>query len=201
MENKDAVNALKDIRDMMEKSTKCLSLSGLSGIFMGIYALAGAWAVHYMLNQRESWNEWELKGIIVEIALLVLALAVGTAAILSEKRAKTSGQSIFNKTARRMHADLFIHLIPGGVLSIAMGLSNHTGYITSVMLLFYGLALISAAKYTFKDIKYLGYCILILGCINCFLTTYSLLCWSIGFGVCHIIYGAVMYFKYDRKKA
>ncbi len=99
-----------------------------------------------------------------------------------------------------MHLDLFTHLFPAGILSIAMAFSNHTQYITSVMLLFYGLSLISVAKYTFKDIFYMGWCILALGLFNSFLTQYSLIFWSLGFGLSHIVYGTVMYFKYDRKQ-
>ncbi|MDR2475649.1 MAG: hypothetical protein LBD45_07300 [Bacteroidales bacterium] len=201
MKNEEALDTLKDIRQMMEKSTKCLSLSGLSGIFIGIYAIAGAYGIQQYLNDSGLRSVGLLEQYIFGIALAVLVLSILTAFALSEWRARKSGQSIFNKTARKMLTDLFIHLLPGGALSIAMGLSAHTEFITSVMLICYGLALISAAKFTFKNVLYLGYSLLTLGVINCFFTGYSLLLWTVGFGVLHIIYGVVMYFKYDSQTA
>jgi len=57
--------------------------------------------------------------------------------------------------------------------------------------------LVSASKYTLHDIFYLGIAEIVLGIIALFLAKYNLICWSIGFGVLHIIYCSVMYFKYD----
>lgn len=202
MENKEALDTLKDIKGMMEKSTKCLSLSRFSGIFVGCYALIGSAAVYY-LSEKDPFvwgTDIDTRNkIIALIAFGVLVLSILTAAFLSERKAKKSGDSIFSKPAKKIHKNMFICLLPGGILSIAMLLSGNTQYITTVMLCFYGLSLISASHYTFKDILYLGYSMLILGMINSFFIQYSLVFWALGFGVLHISYGILMYFKYERK--
>ena len=76
----------------------------------------------------------------------------------------------------------------------------HGGYflLPSIMLVFYGLALINASKYTLEDIRHLGYCEIVLGLLSAWFIGYGLLFWAIGFGVLHIVYGTIMYFKYDR---
>ncbi|MDD2799811.1 MAG: hypothetical protein PHV20_14570 [Bacteroidales bacterium] len=199
MENKEALDTLKEIREMMNKSSKCLTLSGISGVFIGIYALIGAGIIKYVISSNVVVDENLRNQYIGGIALGVLVLAIVTAEILSERKARKIGETIFNATAKKLHGAMFINLLPGGVLSIAMGLSGHSQYITSVMLLFYGLSLISASKYTFRDILYLGYAMLGLGFINSFVTEYSLIIWSFGFGILHIIYGLVMYVKYEKK--
>lgn len=199
MDNKEALDALKDIRGIMEKSTKCLSLSRLSGIFLGIYAILGAITVKYLLKNPFEWSDFEQKLSIAGVAVSVIILAIATAAFLSEKKARKTGDSIFSASAKRVHANIFVCLLPGGMLSIAMGINGNAEYITSMMLCFYGLALISASRYTFKDILYLGYCMLFLGMVNGFFTQYSLILWTLGFGFLHIAYGILMYFKYERK--
>lgn len=200
MKNIEALDTLKDIKGMMEKSTKCLSLSRFSGIFLGTYAIFGAFATYYLLViDSFGMNANERKLTIAIIAIAVLALSILTAAFLSERKAKRTGDSIFSQSAKRVHKNLFVCLLPGGVLTIAMFLNGNVQYITTIMLCFYGLALISASRYTFRDILYLGYTMLTLGMANSFFTRYSLLFWTIGFGVFHIFYGILMYYKYERK--
>ena len=67
-----------------------------------------------------------------------------------------------------------------------------------IMLLFYGMALVCCSKYTMPDLKYLGYIEIALGIAASFLLGYELIFWALGFGVFHIIYGVIMWFKYDR---
>jgi uncharacterized membrane protein HdeD (DUF308 family) len=68
----------------------------------------------------------------------------------------------------------------------------------SATLVFYGLALINASKYTVRDVFYLGICEIVLGVLSMFLTGFTLLFWALGFGILHILYGTIMYFKYDK---
>ncbi len=199
MKNKEALDTLKDIKGMMEKSTKCLSLSRYSGIFLGSYAILGAVIAKSLMQNPFGLSDDGRKLSIGLVAIAVLFLAIATAAFLSERKARKSGESIFSGAAKKIHANIFICLLPGGALCIAMGINGDTQYITTIMLCFYGLALITASRYTFKDILYLGYSMLALGMINSFLTQYSLFFWTFGFGVLHIFYGILMYFKYERK--
>src|SRR5678815_1438909 len=45
-EQQQSLSAIRDIRQMMERSSRFISLSGLSGISAGICALVGAWVAY-----------------------------------------------------------------------------------------------------------------------------------------------------------
>jgi general stress protein CsbA len=70
--------------------------------------------------------------------------------------------------------------------------------IAPATLVFYGLALVNASKYTIRDVRYLGLCEVALGLVASFMVGYGLVFWAIGFGVLHIFYGLAMYYKYER---
>jgi len=74
------------------------------------------------------------------------------------------------------------------------------GMVTPSCLIFYGLALINGSKYTVSEVRYLGYLELVLGIVNLWATRYGLYFWAAGFGVLHILYGIVMWNKYERNE-
>ncbi len=204
------LEALKDIRQMMKQSNRFLSLSGLTGVFAGIYALIGAYAGYTLIKDfiadcrlndytEVKYNQMLLMCIV--ICALVLAMSLITALILSGRKAKKNGQKLFDHTAWQLLINMFIPLAAGGIFCIAM-LFHGNGFVVLVgpaMLIFYGLALVNGSKYTLHDIRYLGCLEILLGILSSFFLNYSLLFWALGFGVLHIIYGTFMWFKYDRK--
>lgn len=207
-ENSQHLEAIQDIRNMMKKSTRFLSLSGLSGVFAGIYALLGATVAYIYMNYTyHSWsrsgevslNAYELYFNFILIASSVLVLSISTAYFFSNRKAKREGHNLFDHTAIRAFVNLVIPLIAGGVFCLSLLYHGAIVYIAPAMLLFYGLALINASKYTYDDIRYFGFCQIVLGLINSFNLGNGLLYWALGFGVLHIVYGTVMWFKYERK--
>ncbi|MDP3144680.1 MAG: hypothetical protein Q8N66_04700 [Bacteroidota bacterium] len=211
MENQQQhLDALKDIRQLMKQSNRFLSLSGLSGIFAGIYALIGAYAGHVVIMnfisdcRLNDYSEEKYNVMIVMCAVicaLVLGMSLITAFIFSGRKAKKTGQKLFDHTTWQLLINMFIPLAAGGVFCIAM-LFHGDGFVVLVgpaMLIFYGLALVNGSKYTLHDIRYLGCMQIVLGILASFYLGYSLLFWAIGFGVLHIVYGTIMWFKYDRK--
>ena len=131
---------------------------------------------------------------------MVLALSISTAYLFSNRKAKKDGHSLFDHTAIRVLINLAIPLVAGGVFCMALLYHGAIVYIAPAMLLFYGLALINASKYTYDDIRYFGICEIVLGLINAFNLGNGLIYWSLGFGVLHIVYGAVMWVKYEKKR-
>ena len=89
----------------------------------------------------------------------------------------------------------------GGVLCISILMHEYYDILASVMLLFYGLALVNVSKFTYSSIVWLGYAFICLGVVDCFWEGHSLLFWTIGFGGFHILYGILFYLHYERKRS
>jgi predicted lysophospholipase L1 biosynthesis ABC-type transport system permease subunit len=208
MENDKAIEALTDIRSMMERSSKFISLSGLTGVFAGIFALAGAAAVYFyseksfgpdfIFGNLQAGQNTDVLVFYCVDALLVLTLSVGFGIWLSARKSQKTGQSVLDKTAVRMLVNLAVPLLTGGIFCVALIWHGIIGLVAPAMLIFYGLSLINASKYTIGDTRYLGYMEVVLGLISCFFIGYGLLFWAIGFGVFHIVYGLFMYYSLEK---
>lgn len=200
-EKTDYLKDISEIRAMMERSSRFISLSGLSGVMAGIYALIGAYVAYQVIHAggEEAYGRslTVIRYLLLD-AVVVLALAIGTGIWLTTRRARQQGLKIWDSTARRLVVNLLIPLVTGGIFVLIMLYRGITGVVAPSMLIFYGLALINASKYTLSDVRYLGITEIILGLIASFMVGYSLMFWTLGFGVLHIIYGTVMYFKYER---
>ena len=202
MTQQDYLKDLTEIKHLMNKSSRFISLSGLSGIMAGIYALIGA-AYAYWLVTTSVKGYLILDGRIFNIVLLDLFLiafcTVVTAVFLTVRKAKKNCESVFDKTGLRAMLNFLIPLVTGGIYILIILNQQKYGQTGALMLIFYGLALINASKYTLGYIKYLGYTEIGLGLICAFLPGYGFWLWVLGFGVMHIVYGIIMHFKYDAK--
>jgi hypothetical protein len=196
------LNDISEIKNMMSKSSQFISLSGFAGIIAGIYALIGAFVANQLIENHEGYYitlESKTFKLIVLTAFLVLLLSVVTSSILTYFKAKKEGEKVWNPTSKRMMINFLIPLVTGGVFALLLLRNENYGLIAPVTLIFYGLACVNASKYTLRDVRYLGITITIIGLIATEFSGYALAFWALGFGFCHIIYGTMMYFKYDRK--
>lgn len=194
---------IKAIREMMEKSTKFLSLSGLSGVTAGITALIGAaFAYFYLLRDPSltDFNRTQEMLILLIDALIVLTLSIGFGIYFSWKKAKKNHQKLLNSVTKLALYHFSIPLVTGGVFSLVFLLRGNIDMVASATLIFYGIALVSVSKYTFDEIHYLGLTEIILGLLSAIILYKGVFFWSVGFGICHIFYGLAMYVKYDLKK-
>lgn len=205
MENKKYLQDINEIRDMMHRSSRFISLSGLAGVFAGCYAIIGAVMAQMLLNQNNQslLNNLNSDMVIVLffIAIAVLILAFGTAIILTRRKAKANRQKIWDASSKRLMINFFTPLLAGGIFCLVLLQYALIGLIAPAMMIFYGLGLISASKYSFSDLRSLGYANVILGLISTQFPEFGLYFWALGFGIFHIIYGIWMYNKYDRKNA
>jgi len=200
MESKDYLKDISDIKNMMNKSSRFISLSGLSGILAGVYALIGA-AFAYWLVMNSGRDYLILDGYVFRLIVLDLFLialfSVVTGIILTTRKAKKNGAKIWDASSRRLVINFLIPLIAGGLYILIILSNQKYGQTGALMLIFYGLALVNASKYSIGDIRYLGYTEIVLGLICALLPGYGFWLWVLGFGVMHIIYGTYMHFKYD----
>ncbi|EAQ99683.1 hypothetical protein [Maribacter sp. HTCC2170] len=202
MESKNYLKDLSEIKDLMSKSSRFISLSGLSGVLAGIYALIGA-TITYWLVTTYSNGTLLLDGWIFRTSLLILCCVAGlsilTGIYLTTRKAKKNGEKIWDASSKRLIVNFMIPMITGGLYIIIILSQQKYGQAGALMLIFYGLALINAAKYSIGNIRYLGYIEIILGLICALVPGYGFWLWVFGFGIMHIIYGSVMYFKYEKK--
>jgi len=201
MSREEYINDINETKDLMNKSSRFFSLSGLSGIMAGVYALIGA-AIAYYLVSISGRKYLILDGKIFNYILLdltvVALLSIVTAIILSTRKAKKNNETLWNLTSKRLLIAFLTPLVTGGIYITIKIFSNHYGLTGSLMLIFYGLALVNASKYTIGNVKYLGYIEIVLGLICAIYPGYGFWFWVLGFGVMHIVYGSLIYFNHDR---
>lgn len=209
MENDKYLNDLRDIKTMMAASSQFLSLSGLSGVLAGIYAVIGAVVANMILpkyntvtaayNYSESFqNKGELTLTLIIVAIIILLASILTGFVLSKRKARKHNQSLWNTLSKKLLYHIAVPLCVGGLFCAILIAKEYFDLIVPTMLIFYGLGCVSASRYTFKDINYLGLSLLATGILSAIFEGYGLLFWSFGFGLCHILYGTLMYIKYER---
>ncbi len=208
MEKEHPLETLREIRTLMERSSRFISLSGLSGIVAGIMALLGAAAAYHYLGwtplegQRTGyatglWGLSPLAFFILDAGLVLLGALAG-AIYFTTRKARRKGLPIWDALTRRLLFNLALPLAVGGIFVAGLWFRGLPALIAPSMLVFYGLALINASKYTLHDVLYLGLGEVVLGLLALFFAGYGLEFWALGFGLLHIIYGAVMFYKYER---
>lgn len=201
MENK-YLNDISEIKNLMNKSSQFISLSGFAGILAGIYALIGAYVASEILKNHDgnliTLESATFKKMLL-IAFLVLLFSVVSATLLTFRKAKKEGEKVWNATSKRMVLNFLIPLSTGGIFALLLLRNGNYDLIAPVTLLFYGMSCVNASKYTFRDVRYLGLTVIALGLIATAFYGFALEFWALGFGMCHILYGSIMYFKYDRK--
>jgi hypothetical protein len=199
-----SMDTLQDIRHIMRRSTVFLSLSGWSGVAAGVISIIGAVAANILIKGQTT-NDQVLNnpssGLInqlVILAIVVFLVVLGVVYFMTKKQASKDNTGVWDPAARKMMAALFIPVVAGAIF--IFGLIHHQAYQLAVpsSLIFYGLGLISASKYTFTDIKYVGLANIALGLICMFLPEFGLYFWAAGFGLLHIIYGILMFKRNGR---
>ncbi len=216
MEQSDPRSDLAHIRSLMERSTRFISLSGLSGVFAGSVALAGAWVAQHHVSDHlgqgadaltyGAVRHELLKGDSLTITLLFDAVVVLAVSLLGAfwftwRRSRRMGQGLWDTSAQRLTWGLLIPLAAGGIVCLALMYHGLPGLVAPATLVFYGLALLNASKYTLDEIRWLALSELVLGVTASFWIGAGLMFWALGFGVLHIVYGGLMWVRYERDGA
>lgn len=200
--NPSSAEELKSIRKMMEESTRFLSLSGFSGLFLGLFAIAGAIIAWFMIlkNGAIRYDQAPGSGVIIQlsaVAITVLILSLAAGFWFSYRNARKSGRNFWSPASKRLLVNLALPLAAGGIFALILILRNEIQLIIPVFLIFYGLSLINAGKFTYPEIIYLGILEVGTGLIAAIFPDQGLLFWAFGFGILHIVYGVMMYRKYE----
>ena len=189
---------IKHIRSMMERSSKFLSISGMSGVLAGAFAITGAVLAHFVIQGKISFTGSLLYDLIL-IGVIVLVSAITAGLFFSVRKARKSNSKLWMPVTLEIAKDFSVPLVVGGLLCIVLIVKHVSFMVAPCMLIFYGLGLIAAGSRTFRDVKILGVCEIVLGLAAATVVGYDLIFWGIGFGVLHIVYGILIYYKYDMK--
>lgn len=208
---KEQLEAIRDIRNLMERSSRFLSLSGLAGVMIGIAAIIGISAAyiymdftmfqegyHTLILDANGNPNGDIFWFLLMDVLLVLIFSIATVTIMAMKKAEKQGLPKWDGTAKRMTVQLAVPMLAGAILSMILLQHGLVGFIAPVSLIFYGLALFNASKYTVDDIQYFGIAEILTGLLAAIFIDFGLLFWAFGFGVLHIVYGTRIYFKYEK---
>ena len=207
-EEQKHIEALHDIKDMMNRSSRFISLSGLSGISAGICALAATiyiWPVWLSVRGKllatdevQTYPSTDVQSLLITTGIVTFLAALLLALLFTWLRSKKTNTSIWGSTAKRLMINTAIPLLAGGFVTFRLLELDLVGLIAPSCLIFYGLALLNGSKYTVSEIRWLGICQIVLGLVNLWFIGYGLIAWAIGFGALHILYGALMWWKYER---
>ncbi len=205
MKEEKYLDDLKEIKDIMNRSSRFISLSGLSGVGAGVVALLGVYAAYQTVYARQDYFHMRYTIIstqkilsLLTIAGLTLLGSLFAGVFFTWRKARKNNQGIWDIQAQRLVVNLLIPLVVGGLVCLILLINGFVGLVAPLTLVFYGMGLLHASKYTLTDIRNLGIAEMILGILALQFIGYGLVFWAIGFGVLHIIYGIVMHFKYDR---
>jgi hypothetical protein len=203
MEKEKYIQDLREIKEIMDRSSKFISLSGLSGIAAGIIALAGSWIAYRYIYTESDFYGYHVVALssdtlmsLLGLGAVVLIVAVSAGIFFTAMKAKKTKHKIWNSQAKRLLINLSIPLVTGGLLSLIFLSRGFIGIIAPITLIFYGLALVNASKYTHEEIRSLGIIEIALGLISAYFIGFGLLFWAIGFGLLHIVYGIIMHSRY-----
>ena len=203
MEKQKYLDDLKDIKDIMERSSRFISLSGMAGISAGIFALIAAYLAYKTIYINQDYLTYrrailtsETLTILLLIALITLVFSIGATIFFTTKKARRNKQKLWDRQTRRLLINLSIPLITGGILCLILLFEGYIGLVAPFTLVFYGLALVNASKYTLSEIRSLGLIEILLGLLATHFIGFGLIFWFVGFGILHIIYGIVMQRRY-----
>jgi hypothetical protein len=207
----EQLEAIRDIRSIMEKSARFLSLSGLAGVIIGLLAIISIAVTYCYLGLNlfsKGYYQLALLGdgtpnlpvytFLLSNFGLVLLLSIISGIVMSFLKAKKLNLTIWDAAAKRLLINIAIPLFAGGLYALILLYHQHIALIAPVTLIFYGLALINASRYTINDIRYLGIIEVVVGLLASIFIDYGLLFWAFGFGILHVVYGIVIYLKYEQ---
>lgn len=223
MDKEKYIEDLREIKNIMSRTTQFISLSGLSGVSIGITALIGAYLAFKEVFKGNDYFVYDAVELTSDSLCYLLIIAVGTLLVSIanaifftwRKNSKTlmKNDGVTNQTSelismktqkigfldtqtKRLLINLFIPLITGGILCLMLLNKGFVGILPSLTLIFYGLALVNGSKYTIPEIRTLGIIEISLGLFAFQFIEYGLFFWAFGFGIVQIIYGLIIQWKY-----
>lgn len=199
--NSDPLHQISDIKQMMERSSRFMSLSGLSGVVIGVFGILAAWLMHREISNDQAGIQSAadfMQSPLFSISIITLIVSLVVVGALTWRKSKKMNLPVWGPSSQRMVIHLFIPILVGGLFIIKLLDQGLLSMAIAACLIFYGLGQLNASKYTLGDIRYLGYTEIFLGILQLYIPQYGFIIWGLGFGLAHIIYGTLLWNKYER---
>jgi hypothetical protein len=185
--DRHAAENLRFIRDTMARAGGFTAVPGRGGALMGLTALATA-ALAGPPSDRPAWlGLW--------LADAVLALAIGTAAIVL--KARRSGVPLQGAAARRFALAFAPPMAAGAVLTMVLVENGLATRLPGCWLLLYGAAVSSGGAFSVRPVPVMGACFMALGALAFALpAAWGHLFMAAGFGLLQVGFGLVIARRY-----
>ena len=180
----EARENLRVIRQVMERSTKYSTLSGLSGVLVGTVAVLGVLATAHVGNVYAH----PLR--LAVIWLVVLAAAVAIDFGRNKRRAAQVGKRVVSPLGAHILVAALPAFFAGAVLTAFLVLHHLLASLWGVWMLCYGLAICAVGLFSVRPVSFLGAAFVLAGALTLFLQgPYHLYMMALTFGGFHIAYG------------
>lgn len=182
-----AIDNVKFIREMMERSASFTAVPGYGGILMGVTAVAAAYIANTQVYLRDSLMTWLIEAF--------LAFAIGFLAMW--QKSKIAGQSLFSTPARKFAYGFIPPLVVGVVIVLGLWRYEYYYVMAPVCMLCYGAAVACGGAFSARVVPVMGWCFIALGTVAFILpSSYAQIMMGASFGLLHIIFGAIIARKY-----
>jgi len=186
----------------MQQNTSYFSLSGLSGILLGIYGLVTVYIVNMLTSTYGDGFDGSsqlpialLEIVIIVLAIIIILISLITLRIRAKRKSKKHTIKLWNPLSKKLRFHTLIPLLLFIIILIVIANKGYYSIITPLLLLSYGLLLLNLSRFSSGALKYLAFAELILAIVAYFIFDTEMLFLGLGFGIFHIIYGITTFNK------
>jgi hypothetical protein len=177
-----AADDLRFIRGAMGRGAAFTCVPGVGGILMGLVALGAAVAAPHAGSPRAWLSVW--------VGAALLAFAIGVSGLV--RKARLEAHRPAPSAARRFAFAVLPPLVAGAALTAALAASSSSALLPAVWLLLYGCAVVAAGVLSVPVVPIFGATLVALGLLAVAIPSAGNLLLGVGFGVGHVVCGAVV---------
>ena len=182
-----AIDNVRYIPEMMERSASFTAVPGYGGILMGATAVAAAYIASTQADLASSLMTW--------LAEAFLAFSIGLLAMW--QKSKIAGESLLSAPARKFALGFAPPLLVGVIIVLGLWKNVHYYVMAPVCIATYGAAIVCGGSYSVRAVPVMGWSFIAASAVAFALPTqYGNLMMGATFGLLHIIFGAIIARKY-----
>ena len=180
----------------MQQYTSYFSLSGFSGILLGIYGLLMVYVLHILTSTYGDGFDGSsqlpialLEIVITIFGIVMILISLFTLWIRARRENKKQNSKLWNPFSKKTRLQTLVPLIFFIAVLIIVANKGYYSLITPLLLFLYGILLLNVSRVSLKRLRLLAIAEMILGIIAYFIYDNELLFLAIGLGAFHLLYG------------